>query len=631
MVDAITPAINGIYGSAVSHAGPALTSEGKPSTAFAGGTYSAASLATTAPGSLLQPSPNLDVELLVETSGSTSKEMEPIISYGSASNGIAYRLDLTPRNTLKWTIAGGAPYFNWGYEGRLQVATGRPTHVVADFDGSSIHVFVNGVLDLTKHIVGPIDYQSIAQGKVGLVIGGSVGKNDNTFAGAIADVALYSRTLSAAEISSHFHAMSSSSPTPAPTVSPTTAPSATPVPSATPTGPSEMPKPASAFIDSVGVVAHFPYQDSPYFRMPNAYINLIENLHSRSVRGEGNGSALENGWFSSLCQRGVKHTLSFLVHATPELIKQRIALYGASCIDAVEPQNEYDAYSLNPAHPDPNWVDNIRSATRTLYNTVRSDPGNASITVLGPALSSISRYSMLGNLEAFSDAGNEHDGTCDGSPLTHHYKNIVDKLAFMKASYPTKPIWVGETNYANNPATSGCAVSKEVAAKYVPRMFLERFNLGQPRTFYNEVSDDAAEGAGWGTLGLTDTNAQPYPAYDALQSLLGVLPQERGGANLQPLAYAITGNASNVHHTLLQGNDGRYYMVLWLDLDSWDVKAKRPLNPPAQSITVSVPGNLHQASWYAPNGTFGMTESKSQINGSITLNVSDGPGVLALK
>ncbi len=631
MSNDIDPQVVGTYGSGVLHSGPALTSEGLASAQFPGGSYAPASVASTAPSSALQPSPTMALELLIQTNGNSSSDMEAIAAYGSEVTHVAYELDLTPRGTLKWNIAGGAPYRNWGYEGPIHVANGKPTHVAADFDGSSLHVYVNGVLDIDKKIVGPIDYGSLATGSAGLALGGKTADDEHTFSGSIADVAVYPRVLSVSEVTSHYQAMLAG-PTPTPT--PTSVPSATPAPSPTPipNAITETPKSVFAFEDSVGIGADFQYGDSPYHRMPQAYANLLLGLHTHNIRGQGNGSTAETSLYDGLCANGVRHTIGFSLNISPRIIADQINTYAPGCVMAVEPMNEYDAWALNPAHPDRNWVSTSLHMQQILWQTVKSNPAWSHITVLGPSLSSLSRYALLGNLESISDAGNEHDGTCDGSPLTTHYKNIAQRIKLIQVSYPTKPIWVGETNYANNPQKSVCGVSKDVAAKYVPRMFLERFNLGQPHTFYNELSDNASEGPGWGSLGLTGEQANPYPAYYSLQSLLGALPQNQtGSATLQPLSYAIGGQTANVHHMLLQANDGSYNLVLWLEVDSWDVKAKVALHPAPQALTISLPSQYRQGAYSVPNGSSGLSSTTVNLNGSATLNVSDSPSVLSFK
>ena len=637
MQNAVNAAQSGTYGSAVSHGGPALTWEKRKSAGFPGST-GANAFAQTRSFASLQPQSALAVEQIIRFDSERSTGMRPIVSYGSVKTGIGYELDLTPRNTLKWTVSGGAPYYKWGYEGGLRLEPGISYHVLGDFDGSTMHLYVNGRLDVSQKMKGPMNYYVGLRGTVGLAIGGVIDASTPAFDGAISDVAVYPRVLTAAELANHVAVFAaapkvSAPPTPVPTGHPTAAPSVKPTSVPTPIAGSdkEMPKSVYSFAQSVGFVAHFSYHDSPYAKYPSAYAELIENGHIRNIRGAGDGNS-ELGLFNGMCASGVKHTLGFNVGDTPASIASQIKFYGAGCIDAVEPSNEYDAYALNALHPDPNWINTIKTEQRMLWNTMKSNPAWSKIVVLGPSLSSQSRYALLGNLESISDAGNQHDGTCDGSPLTTHYKNIVHDLALVKVSYPTKPVWTGETNYANNPSTSRCAVSKEVAGKYVPRMFLDRFNIGIPHTFYNELSDVPVEGPGWGTLGLTDPNAHPYPAYVAIQSLLGSLPQNEPEASaLSPLSFATSGNTNGLAHTLLQSSDGTYYYVFWLEIDSWNVKTKADIHNAAQAFTLRLPSNFRSATLYAPNSQFGMNKSSLRVSGSVLLSATDGPSVLSFR
>ncbi len=623
---------NGSYGSAVGHNGPSLTWEGKASAAFPGSDGDSQTFAQTASMSVLQPSPAFSIELLAQSGNAKSTKMRGIVAYGSDKVGAAYELDVTPRNTLKWTISGGAPYFNWGYEGHLPFAPGMPHHILADYDGTTMHVYLDGQVDIVKKAPGPINYHNGTKSPAGLAVGGLTDGSQPTFDGALADVAVYPRVLTAAELANHValfrSAPSNPSPSPAPSSTPTAVPTSTPIPNQI----TETPQTVHAFTDSVGVVAHFDYHDAPYYGLAPEYVSLIEAMHVHNLRGEPNAGAYQNSLFAGMCANGVKHTVAVNVGVTAEIVSNLINRYGVNCVDAIEPSNEYDAWAFNPAHPDPNWIETIKNETRTLYNIMKSNPAWNSITVLGPSLASESRYALLGNMESISDAGNQHDGTCDGSPLTTHYKNIAHNLALVRAAYPTKPIWTGETNYANNPATSRCAVSKEVAAKYIPRMYLDRFNIGIPHTFLYELSDDAAEGPGWGTLGVTDNHANPWPAYYSLQGLLGSLPQSEPASNtVSQLSYAITGSTNGLAHTLLQSSDGTYYLVYWLEIDSWDVKRKSEIANAPQPITLDIPRSFRNATLYVPNAQHGMTKSSFGVNGSIPLSAIDSPSIIAFK
>ena len=633
MLNAVNSAQSGTYGTSVGHGGPALNWEKKASTSFSGA-GTPASLAQTHNFAALQPTSALAVEMLVQSAGVSGNTMHSIVAFGSAKTGVGYELDLTPRGTLKWTVSGGAPYFKWGYEGPIKLAVGTPHHVVGDYDGTTMHMYVDGVLDISKVVPGPLNYHAGSGSTAGIAVGGVIDGNGASFDGAVSDLAIYPRVLSASELSNHV-AMFKAAPVaaPTPTVAPTASPIATPMPSPTAIAGAvtEVPKSVYSFANSVGVVAHFSYHDSPYGSLPNAYASLIENAHVHSIRGAGDGNGTL-ALFNGLCSNGIKHTLGFNVGVTPAYIASQIEFYGAQCIDAVEPSNEYDAYALNPAHPDPDWVNTIKNEQATIWKALKSNPAWANITVMGPSLASQSRYAMLGNMESTSDVGNQHDGTCDGSPMTTHYKNIVHDLALVRVSYPTKPVWTGETNYANNPATSPCAVSKEVGAKYVPRMFLDRFNIGIPHTFYNELSDAPSEGPGWGTLGLSDPNARPYPAYDSLQALLGSFPQsEPASSAVAPLSYSMTGNTNGLAHTLLQSSNGTYYLVFWLEIDSWDVKKKADITNAPQTFTLNLPRSFRTATLSVPNSAYGMNTSSLSLTGSVALTATDAPAVIAFK
>lgn len=617
----INPAFSGAFGSSVLRNGKSLTSDGNASAQFNGGTFNTANIVTFAPNAALAPANTVSVEFWIElTQKNPTGTMVPIIAYGSQAYTFPYEVSLTFRDTLKFSIRGAAPYYTWGYEESQTLVPGKPYHIVATYDGSMEHMYVDGQQTLSVKAPGPLQYAHVASSPSGLTVGGEVGTGRNTINALISDVAIYPTALAQSAASRHFVAGQIGSSTTSIPATPAPAPLATATPIAN--GVSEMPKSVFAFQDSIGFDSHFNYANSPYVPNGSADAALIEQLPAHHLRDGGTGEA---NIMASLCAAGVHHSFGFPINVTASQITQTLNEQNPACIDYVEPANEYDNSR------DPNWAANMMAEEQTIYTTIKSNPAFSHITVLGPGLANANKYAMLPGIAQISDAASFHDGECDGSPLTKHYANVATKYAALKAAYSaSKPVWTTEVAVANNPGLSGCGLSLQAAAKYVPRQLLVRFNLGMPRNYYNEFSEFPAIG-GWGVLGVVDANANPYPAYLTLHSLMHALPAGQSAqTSLSSLTYALTGATSDVNHTLLQAADGTYYMIVWAEVDSWNVKTKSDVSAAAQAVTLTLPSNVKQVTVSNPNSNYSMTSANvTPVGGSVPLSVTDAPMVVS--
>jgi hypothetical protein len=106
-------------------------------------------------------------------------------------------------NAFLWTdiAAGGGPGFGTSTQPALQ----QVYHVVETFDGQSLRVFVNGLLESTMPLAGTLWF---ASGAGGLGIGGTTlgAPGDLVFAGTLDEVAIYGVALSAQQVAKHFAA-----------------------------------------------------------------------------------------------------------------------------------------------------------------------------------------------------------------------------------------------------------------------------------------------------------------------------------------------------------------------------------------------------------------------------------------
>jgi hypothetical protein len=200
--------LHGSYGPRVTHsAAGLLTGDSNGAASFSGGNWTRDGLILVPASSLLQPSRAVTVELWVQQSA-LNPDGAILIDYGDPGPQVpedpAYGLLIykSAFNAFLWTdVSSAGP----GYGTGTQPGVGQPYHVVETFDGMSVRVYVNGLLETTIPVTGTL-YFAASNG--GLGIGGTtIGTNtDLVFAGTLDEVAIYGTALSAAQVAKHYAA-----------------------------------------------------------------------------------------------------------------------------------------------------------------------------------------------------------------------------------------------------------------------------------------------------------------------------------------------------------------------------------------------------------------------------------------
>jgi len=179
--------------------------------------------------------------------------------------------------------------------------------------------------------------------------------------------------------------------------------------------------------------------------------------------------------------------------------------------------------------------------------------------------------------------------------------------------------------------TTDIGVPEDVAGKYIPRLCLEQFNYGIPGTFlyelinvYNDPNDPQKN------FGLLRNDGSEKSAYVALKNLISLLKDP--GTKFTPgaLDYDLSGNTTNVHHTLLQKHDGTFYLILWQEVSGFDVNSTSNINVSNQQLKLTLFQPIRAAAIYLPNNSINPLEQDSSPN-QINLNVADYPLVMELK
>src|SRR5262249_24858802 len=155
-------------------------------------------------------------------------------------------------------------------------------------------------------------------------------------------------------------------------------------------------------------------------------------------------------------------------------------------------------------------------------------------------------------------------------------------MSLATSTWLGKPVIATETGYCND-LTAADSVPEDVAARYMPRVFLEQWLYGIKRTYIYELVDVGSSVSGNG-YGLLHTDFSPKPGFTALKNFIALLSDP--GPAFQPagLPLKLSGQTSNVQHLLLQKRDGRFYLAIWLELPAYDVNAKARLTVTPQTV-----------------------------------------------
>ncbi len=362
-----------------------------------------------------------------------------------------------------------------------------------------------------------------------------------------------------------------------------------------------VPARADAFVNAIGVDSHFSYRSGPEYL---DYATQRDELVASGIRHLRDGAPTSDSEYLAKLryfgEHGITHTLGFPVKdviakgapfVTATLERQ------APYVDAVEAGNEYDKSG------DPDWVEHLRAAQQVLYDAVKASSFKNNVTVLSPSLSSTAVSApLLGPVPA--DAVSLHNATCDDKPTTKERSINIANLHAALQAVSAKPIWATETGYDND-QSSHCYIAPQAAALYTVTTVAERWNTGEQRVYFDDWSDEP-QSRGFRFMGLVPASGAPKPQYQALKSMIAVLSDKGPSFTPQPLDFAFTSASPDVHSTLLEKRDGTYYLLLWLDIASWDRHGFVPLSVSSQTVSISLPASIAQATAYryASNWSF---------------------------
>ncbi len=411
-----------------------------------------------------------------------------------------------------------------------------------------------------------------------------------------------------------------------------TQPAPPPAPVASATG--EQAVWSDAFVNSIGTNVHLDYTSQPYVTafstivLPRLQEIGIRHLRTSLVATSNDGwmrayysrvNALHNQlgitydvltWPAGAAQWGVPHDY------TNVPLDRAFQFFDPSGIETVEGLNELDY-----ASKDSNWAVDMKTWQQALDDSARTNANLAGHPVIGPSIVHQSSPLVIGSLTSWEDLGNTHSyqGGKHPGPELAYQEN------FLFPSNGTKPYAATETGYHTAVhATSGQpGVSELAMGKYLPRLFFEYFNSGIIRTYTYELMDEGTDLTNpEASFGMLHYDGSPKPAFTALKNLIGLLNDRGTSYSPGKLNYSLTGASSAVHHTLLQKQNGKFYLMLWQEVSSFNLTTKTDITVAAQTVTLTLPASAHEVRTFLPLQGATATSDVSSVS-SVQLSVSD--------
>lgn len=391
------------------------------------------------------------------------------------------------------------------------------------------------------------------------------------------------------------------------------------------------------FVESMGVNVHLGYTDSVYGRYSDVIKPRLQELGIRHIR---DGIDPTRNDVTSKLQdlngtAGIKSTLmaSFGAHlpaAAYNYVKNQV---GVQAVTAVEGINEPDLF-LNSCC----WAAQTRAYHQQMYQAFKNDPATAQLPVIAPSITTTQAVASIGELTASADAGNLHNYYGGRMPETpgwgdNGYGSLNWGINYVaRPLVRDKPVYSTETGYHNAAnTTDGHRYTPEgVAARYIPRLFLHHFNGGVVKTFAYELIDYGTNSTDiHDNFGLLRNNNTVKPAFTAVKNLIAVLSDR--GAAFAPgaLDYTLTGNTSDVRHTLLQKRDGKFYLVLWVAAQRWNPDTRVETDVPAQSVSVQLTTPMQRARTFVPLNSPAAVQDQPNPT-VISVSVPDHPVIIEL-
>lgn len=270
-------------------------------------------------------------------------------------------------------------------------------------------------------------------------------------------------------------------------------------------------------------------------------------------------------------------------------------------VDLIEPANERDV----------GWKKNWSKLCDYMVNyrkVFKNDPATASIPLLGPSFantlqSAVDFGKICANASEDMQIGNLHaySGLYPESPYSGgwgiSFDNAIERYRTISLN---KPLIESESGYKMGEGMQGHpAVSQRAAAKYSPRLVLERLRRRVSRLYFYQLINAAED------FGLLNDDGSPRLQFTSLKNFIHLMADE--GTDFTPgeLRYSLNGDMQNIYQMLFQKSNGTYILVIWQGVNGSDNGTKnndyRDVENPDRKITLKLPQKAAVIKVYRPS------------------------------
>jgi hypothetical protein len=211
--------------------------------------------------------------------------------------------------------------------------------------------------------------------------------------------------------------------------------------------------------------------------------------------------------------------------------------------------------------------------------------------------------------------------------------SLASTASALRVTNGPLPAVATETGYHNGLLYDGGhpAVSERAMGHYIPRLFLEYFGAGVPRTFAYELIDQGASPSDIEhNYGLLRNDGSEKPAFTALRNLIALLADPGPAFTPERLTYTIEGDTTGVRRALLQKRDGRFYLALWQAVPSFDIRTMRDTQPADVIVTMRLASPAASIRLYSPLESASPLQHLDDVT-SIRVPVPDYPVVVEIQ
>ena len=366
----------------------------------------------------------------------------------------------------------------------------------------------------------------------------------------------------------------------------------------------EQARSAYSFIDSIGINVHIDeirnvYRNYDEIIKPKLIELGVPHIRNNHLLGSIDRQQNTIQKFQDLAKNGIKLDLIM----DPRAVSAKRAVQVSQALDdslvAVEGPNEWDIHPTFE-YQGKNFPQGLRNYQADLYSAIKSDPDTAHLPVLAPSLTSL-RGTGFGSITS-CDIRNIHHYPGKMQPPSQRNKELVTRSMEV---CDAKSVMV--TEFGFHTAISRDGLSEEAAAKYLLRMYLEWFNQRVKRAYAYQLIDgypDPGETDREFHYGLLRNDGSPKLSFISLKNTIALLKDTEAENSEAPafksLEYRLQGDTKDIHHTLLQKHNGKFYLILWQEVASFDFQKKKDLMVDERPLTLILNTEINSASLYRP-------------------------------